>query len=599
MVSDWQGRPGTGTHIVEKPYLMANEVGGIVHVPASEGSLAFSPSDYLTDGDIVIDTELRIGVLGSSEDGSGDYTVETKGVLSVPWGNVSDKPFSSVDTENSVLRIVDDVLTTDTSEIEAAVAQAQADAIKVGEALSEHADSAQDSMNALENHVNLAIEGINAAINAVVVDRDVADQVLKEAIEAESTARQEADSAVSDSVGALENKVNEVGENLTGAIAAEAAAREEADTALRSAIDAVNPVVEYRDVRNKVETLAKMYEIGEEGTSGYFSVLGNPVDSSSKYSVLMYKSADRSDRPAGRVLEVSGDTVHGYGVAMSGTFVQSTSSPYVLADLVHNMNRVVDTWWRQADGTWSNQPPIEPGLSDAAGPWLAVDNGTVSANIDMQKTGSLPTLSIGGQQNVGSSSINGIVRQIVGQVGGSNSFGFNSSASDTIASAAASLISSTPSLDADSIYKQYGIAAAGIACVDNARLIWTTQFGKKFLCGLKEGSYYYLCVVDATSVGSNVQTVIEKPPHEECAHVSHTVYLATSPIVPVLYEEWQQQNAPVAYIDALLSTNAIERGSATDPGAVYDANGKLFANIPEIESIPLEFIRSLFGKETA
>lgn len=204
VVSDWQGRPGTGTHIMEKPYLMANEVGGIVRIPASEGSLAFSPSDYLTDGDVVIDTELRIGVLGSSEDNSGDYTVETKGVLSVPWGNVSDKPFSSVDTENSVLRIVDDVLTTDTSKIEAAVAQAQADAIKVGEALSEHADSAQDSMNSLENHVNLAIEGINAAINAVVVDRDVADQVLKEAIEAEADAREEADQALQSAIDSID-----------------------------------------------------------------------------------------------------------------------------------------------------------------------------------------------------------------------------------------------------------------------------------------------------------------------------------------------------------------------------------------------------------
>lgn len=204
VVSDWQGRPGTGTHIMEEPYLMANEVGGIVRIPAAEGSLAFSPSDYLTDGDIVIDTELRIGVLGSSEDNSSDYTVETKGVLSVPWGNVSDKPFSSVDTENSVLRIVDDVLTTDTSDIEAAVAQAQADAIKVGEALSEHADSAQDSMNSLENHVNLAIEGINAAINAVVVDRDVADQVLKEAIEAEAAAREEADQALQSAIDSID-----------------------------------------------------------------------------------------------------------------------------------------------------------------------------------------------------------------------------------------------------------------------------------------------------------------------------------------------------------------------------------------------------------
>lgn len=245
VVSDWQGRPGTGTHIMEKPYLMANEIGGIVRVPAAEGSLAFSPSDYLTDGDIVIDTELRIGVLGSSEDNSSDYTVETKGILNVHWDNVAEKPFSSVDTENSVLRIEDGVLTTDTSAIE-------------------------DGMSSLENHVNVAVEGINAAINAVVVDRDVADQMLKEAIETEAAVRTEADTAIAGSMNALENHVNQVNEalaysinnavnildeadrSLQAAIDSEAAAREHADQELRDAIDSID--VSWDAVTGKPET---------------------------------------------------------------------------------------------------------------------------------------------------------------------------------------------------------------------------------------------------------------------------------------------------------------------------------------------------------
>lgn len=203
VVSDWQGRPGTGTHLLESPYAMPNEAGEVVRIPAAEGSLAFTPSDYLTDGDLVIDTELRIGILGSTEDGSGDYTVETRGVLRMPWSNVEGKPFDSVlegsgldvrevtqdgeslgnfllidadqldpkwdmvrekpfetvDTEGSVLRIENGELTTDTSVIE-------------------------NGMNALKNAMNQMNEGLVGAIDAEATARAEGDQALREAIDA-------------------------------------------------------------------------------------------------------------------------------------------------------------------------------------------------------------------------------------------------------------------------------------------------------------------------------------------------------------------------------------------------------------------------------
>lgn len=96
VVEDWQGRPGTGTHMLRKPYVLGKSEGSIVRVPASELSLAFAPYDYMSDGDIVIDTEMSVGILGSTEDDSGDYTVETMGTVTAKWENVEGKPFDAV-----------------------------------------------------------------------------------------------------------------------------------------------------------------------------------------------------------------------------------------------------------------------------------------------------------------------------------------------------------------------------------------------------------------------------------------------------------------------------------------------------------------------
>lgn len=81
IVEDWQGRPGTGTRILRKPYQMSREVGGTLSIPAGEGASAFVPFNHLSDDDIVIDEFGAIGVLSSVEDNSGDYVVTTVGFL--------------------------------------------------------------------------------------------------------------------------------------------------------------------------------------------------------------------------------------------------------------------------------------------------------------------------------------------------------------------------------------------------------------------------------------------------------------------------------------------------------------------------------------
>lgn len=108
VVEDWQGRPGSGTHVLKSPYELDASVGNAISVPAAEASLAFAPSDYLTDGDIIIDEHGHLGVLGSSEDNSGDYTIETTGSIVinvdyvVDWEDVENKPFSDIGSGLSV-----------------------------------------------------------------------------------------------------------------------------------------------------------------------------------------------------------------------------------------------------------------------------------------------------------------------------------------------------------------------------------------------------------------------------------------------------------------------------------------------------------------
>lgn len=111
VVENWQGRPGTGMHVLMDPYYMQDYVGGVIHIPLAETSLAFADTDTLMDGSVIIDTQLRLGILGSSEDNSGDYTVTTKGELYLTWDNINDKPIASVqETLDYIGEITPDVI---------------------------------------------------------------------------------------------------------------------------------------------------------------------------------------------------------------------------------------------------------------------------------------------------------------------------------------------------------------------------------------------------------------------------------------------------------------------------------------------------------
>lgn len=102
VVEDWQGRPGFGVHILNKPYIMASNNGETISVLATEAEQAFTPYEYMADGDTVIDTMFHIGVLSSAEDNSGDYIITTQGKVTTEgefvaeWPEVTDKPFETI-----------------------------------------------------------------------------------------------------------------------------------------------------------------------------------------------------------------------------------------------------------------------------------------------------------------------------------------------------------------------------------------------------------------------------------------------------------------------------------------------------------------------
>lgn len=109
VVEDWQGRPGTGLRTLLDPYYLDEEIGTITYIPASEGNIAFAPSEYISDDDVVIDMNGIVGIIGSSEDNSGFYEIRTIGKLNVnisldpnsplefiKWDQIKDKPFESL-----------------------------------------------------------------------------------------------------------------------------------------------------------------------------------------------------------------------------------------------------------------------------------------------------------------------------------------------------------------------------------------------------------------------------------------------------------------------------------------------------------------------
>ena len=65
---------------------------GVLRIPANTATTAFQDSRFIIDGDLAIDRAGTVGIIGSSVDNSGDYTVTKVGALNVDWDNVLNKP---------------------------------------------------------------------------------------------------------------------------------------------------------------------------------------------------------------------------------------------------------------------------------------------------------------------------------------------------------------------------------------------------------------------------------------------------------------------------------------------------------------------------
>lgn len=89
VVEDWQGRPGNGIHMLTEGYTLGDEP---LVIPAAEGSVAFKPSAYITDDDLVVSTDGRIGIISSAEDDSGAYVVTPHGSIGITWDKILGKP---------------------------------------------------------------------------------------------------------------------------------------------------------------------------------------------------------------------------------------------------------------------------------------------------------------------------------------------------------------------------------------------------------------------------------------------------------------------------------------------------------------------------
>lgn len=107
VVEDWQGRPGTGLRILLPPYYLKENIGDTMVVPAAEANLAFQYDEMLADGDIVMDSKGRLGVLSSAEDNSGTYDVVTVSGMDLLWTDIKNKPFTSI---GEYLSVTNDVL---------------------------------------------------------------------------------------------------------------------------------------------------------------------------------------------------------------------------------------------------------------------------------------------------------------------------------------------------------------------------------------------------------------------------------------------------------------------------------------------------------
>ena len=71
-MENWQGIQGYSIRLLRDTYSLADEP---LHIPSDQVDFMLTPSMGVIDGDLIIDSELSIGVVSSVEDGSGDYLV--------------------------------------------------------------------------------------------------------------------------------------------------------------------------------------------------------------------------------------------------------------------------------------------------------------------------------------------------------------------------------------------------------------------------------------------------------------------------------------------------------------------------------------------
>lgn len=90
VVEDWQGVQGFSVRYLVSLTIPSE---GVLRIPANTATTAFQDSRFIIDGDLAIDKAGTVGIIGSSVDDSGDYTVTKIGTLNVDWdNNVLNKP---------------------------------------------------------------------------------------------------------------------------------------------------------------------------------------------------------------------------------------------------------------------------------------------------------------------------------------------------------------------------------------------------------------------------------------------------------------------------------------------------------------------------
>lgn len=205
VVEDWQGMPGFSMRYINGIEISADEP---IQVQDADIDSTFSPSAHIADGDIAIDDNGRLGIIGSATDNNGYVTVTYVSMLKIHWDDVLDKPDdlvhqAALDAESAAREQGD---------------QANSDAIAAEAAAREQGDKVNSD-----------------AIAAEATAREQADSELSSMIDALPTA-DEMNAAISESVSSLPTS-EDVDSKIAQAVEAEAAARQEQDGLLQNAID--------------------------------------------------------------------------------------------------------------------------------------------------------------------------------------------------------------------------------------------------------------------------------------------------------------------------------------------------------------------------